>query len=64
MVNRVAAFCQMAKTPIICDADTGYGGLLNVAHTVRGYEAAGAAPASTRGSGVSEKSAGIRPADA
>ena len=43
MVNRVAAFCQMAKTPIICDADTGYGGLLNVAHTVRGYEAAGAA---------------------
>ena len=43
MVNRVAAFCQMAKTPIICDGDTGYGGLLNVAHTVRGYEAAGAA---------------------
>ena len=43
MVNRVAAFCQMAKTPIICDGDTGYGGMLNVAHTVRGYEAAGAA---------------------
>jgi 2-methylisocitrate lyase-like PEP mutase family enzyme len=28
---------------MICDGDTGYGGLLNVAHTVRGYEQAGAA---------------------
>lgn len=43
MVNRVQAFCGMATTPVICDADTGYGGLLNVAHTVHGYEAAGAA---------------------
>jgi 2-methylisocitrate lyase-like PEP mutase family enzyme len=33
----------MATTPVICDGDTGYGGLLNVAHTVKGYEAAGAA---------------------
>jgi 2-methylisocitrate lyase-like PEP mutase family enzyme len=31
----------MTKTPIIADADTGYGGLLNVRHTVRGYEQAG-----------------------
>ena len=30
-------------TPLIADGDTGYGGLLNVQHTVRGYEAAGAA---------------------
>jgi 2-methylisocitrate lyase-like PEP mutase family enzyme len=43
MVNRVRAMCTMAKTPVICDGDTGYGGLLNVAHTVAGYEAAGAA---------------------
>ena len=43
MVNRVGAFCRGSQTPIICDGDTGYGGLLNVAHTVRGYEAAGAA---------------------
>jgi len=43
MVNRVSAFCGASKTPIICDGDTGYGGLLNVAHTVRGYEKAGAA---------------------
>jgi 2-methylisocitrate lyase-like PEP mutase family enzyme len=30
------------RTPLIADADTGYGGLLNVDFTVRGYEAAGA----------------------
>ena len=29
-------------TPLIADGDTGYGGLLNVQYTVRGYEAAGA----------------------
>lgn len=43
MVGRVGAFAQAAKTPVIADADTGYGGLLNVRQTVRGYEAAGIA---------------------
>lgn len=43
MVDRVARFADGTATPIVADADTGYGGLLNVAHTVRGYEAAGAA---------------------
>lgn len=43
MVNRVQAFCSATTTPIICDGDTGYGGLLNVAHTVEGYIRAGAA---------------------
>ena len=33
----------LARTPLIADADTGYGGLLNMRHTMRGYEAAGAA---------------------
>ena len=42
MVNRVSQFAQITQTPMICDGDTGYGGLLNVMHTVRGYEAAGA----------------------
>jgi len=42
MVNRVTAMTGMAKTPLIADGDTGYGGLLNVRHTVRGYERAGA----------------------
>jgi 2-methylisocitrate lyase-like PEP mutase family enzyme len=33
---------QEGGPAIIADADTGYGGLLNVHHTVRGYEKAGA----------------------
>lgn len=43
MVDRVRTFASLAKTPLVADGDTGYGGLLNVEHTVRGYEAAGAA---------------------
>ena len=43
MVGRVSQICTVTKTPLIADADTGYGGLLNVAHTVRGYSKAGAA---------------------
>ena len=41
MVGRVGAFARCCRTPIVADADTGYGGLLNVRHTVMGYEAAG-----------------------
>ena len=41
MVERIAQTVKMTKTPVIADADTGYGGPLNVRHTVRGYEAAG-----------------------
>jgi 2-methylisocitrate lyase-like PEP mutase family enzyme len=43
MVDRVAVMAGGAKTPIVADGDTGYGGLLNVQYTVRGYEKAGAA---------------------
>jgi 2-methylisocitrate lyase-like PEP mutase family enzyme len=43
MVARVEVMAQGARTPIIADGDTGYGGLLNIRHTVRGYEHAGAA---------------------
>jgi 2-methylisocitrate lyase-like PEP mutase family enzyme len=43
MVGRVEAMARMAGTPLIADGDTGYGGLLNVRHTVQGYERAGAA---------------------
>src|SRR3546814_6436266 len=42
MVDRVRTFASLARTPLVADGDTGYGGLLNVEHTVRGYEAAGA----------------------
>ena len=43
MVLRAGHMAAGSNTPIIADADTGYGGLLNVQHTVRGYEAAGIA---------------------
>ncbi|MES2712309.1 MAG: isocitrate lyase/PEP mutase family protein [Pseudomonadota bacterium] len=41
MVARMGRVAQGCTTPLIADADTGYGGLLNVRETVRGYEAAG-----------------------
>ncbi len=41
MVERARTIAQGTKTPLIADADTGFGGLLNVRETVRGYEAAG-----------------------
>jgi len=43
MLDRVQAIAQAVHKPLIADGDTGYGGLLNVHHTVRGYEKAGAA---------------------
>jgi 2-methylisocitrate lyase-like PEP mutase family enzyme len=43
MVERVAQICQGTQTPVVCDGDTGFGGLLNVERTVQGYERAGAA---------------------
>lgn len=43
MVERVRRICGNVYVPLIADGDTGYGGLLNVSHTVRGYELAGAA---------------------
>jgi 2-methylisocitrate lyase-like PEP mutase family enzyme len=43
MLDRVQAIAGAVSKPLIADGDTGYGGLLNVHHTVRGYERAGAA---------------------
>lgn len=42
MVGRVTVIAAGTKSPLVADGDTGYGGLLNVQYTVRGYEAAGA----------------------
>jgi len=42
MVGRVGQIAAMTQTPLLADGDTGYGGLLNVEHTVCGYERAGA----------------------
>src|SRR5580704_10770981 len=41
MLERVATLARTVNAGVIADADNGYGGLLNVHHTVRGYEAAG-----------------------
>ena len=43
MVGQVAVIAERTSTPLIADADTGFGGALNVAQAVRGYERAGAA---------------------
>lgn len=43
MVERVRVLVSCIEVPLIADGDTGYGGLLNVERTVRGYAAAGAA---------------------
>ena len=41
MLDRMATIVRTTKAAVIGDADTGFGGLLNVHHTVRGYEEAG-----------------------
>jgi 2-methylisocitrate lyase-like PEP mutase family enzyme len=41
MLSRVSKVVEKSSVPVIADADTGFGGLLNVQHTVRGYEQAG-----------------------
>jgi 2-methylisocitrate lyase-like PEP mutase family enzyme len=41
MLDRMATLAKCTDGALIADADTGYGGLLNVHHTVKGYEAAG-----------------------
>lgn len=41
MLDRVSTLTRSVTAGVIADADTGYGGLLNVHHTVRGYEDAG-----------------------
>jgi 2-methylisocitrate lyase-like PEP mutase family enzyme len=39
----LAAICDRVETPVIVDADTGFGNVLNVQRTVRAFERAGAA---------------------
>ncbi len=43
LVRRVGNIAQVVGVPVVCDADTGFGGLVNVARTVRLFEAAGVA---------------------
>jgi len=41
MLDRMATLVETSNAAVMADADTGYGGLLNVHHTVKGYEKAG-----------------------
>ncbi len=41
MVERARTIADGISMPLIADADTGFGGLISVRQTVRGYEAAG-----------------------
>ena len=41
MLDRMSTLARTSNAAVIADGDTGYGGLLNVHHTVKGYEAAG-----------------------
>jgi len=43
MAQAATHICDAVSVPVIADADTGYGGALNVARTVREYERAGVA---------------------
>jgi 2-methylisocitrate lyase-like PEP mutase family enzyme len=42
MIDRIAALSDRVDLPIIADADTGFGGAVNVVRTVKEYERAGA----------------------
>lgn len=55
MVARAAQIAGGAATPLIADADTGYGGIVNVRHTVRGYERAGVAAIQIEDQGFPKK---------
>lgn len=41
MLNRINRVVELSNAPVIADADTGFGGLLNVQNTVKGFERAG-----------------------
>src|SRR5690606_34605726 len=43
MLSRVNNMASAVSIPVICDADTGFGDVVNVVRTVREYEKAGAA---------------------
>lgn len=43
MAGRARSIAEGTGTPLVADADTGFGGVANVRHTVRAYERAGVA---------------------
>ena len=55
MVSRAGCIAGGTETPLIADADTGYGGPVNVRETVRGYEAAGVSAVQIEDQGFPKK---------
>ena len=43
LLRTIKPICEVTKAPLIVDADTGFGGYLNVRRTIRELEQAGAA---------------------
>ena len=41
IIRRAGNIARVVEAPVVCDADTGFGGPINVARTVREFEAAG-----------------------
>ena len=41
IVRRAANVANVVKVPVVCDADTGFGGALNLHRTIRMFEAQG-----------------------
>jgi 2-methylisocitrate lyase-like PEP mutase family enzyme len=41
VIRRASTIARAVEAPVMCDADTGFGGAINVARTVREFEAAG-----------------------
>jgi 2-methylisocitrate lyase-like PEP mutase family enzyme len=41
IIRRAGTIARVVEAPVMCDADTGFGGPVNVARTVREFEAAG-----------------------
>ncbi len=58
MIDRVARIAEFSRAPVIADADTGYGGLVNLHRTVRGYEKRRRQRLPARGPGLPEE---VRP---
>ena len=41
IIRRAASIAQVVDVPVVCDADTGFGGVTNLVRTVKMFEAAG-----------------------
>src|SRR2546422_5333100 len=59
MANHASHLTSCVTLPVIADADTGYGNVLNVVRTVREYERAGVAVVHIAGQGAPNKCGAI-----